>query len=286
MMKNNARAFLLMLTTTLSCVAFQQTYYHKNTIQSNRFVSLSSVSKLHTMRTTPHNSFYMLNMKETSDRDLSNETTSLSLVNSAQSLTLACILSFTMMFFSPSNNNVNSMVANAMSNYDDDSSETVSRIINSLKSTSGKPSESMEIYRELNELISEGKGVGGSVSYEGKLGMERGMVADEDTFIYNPGLSLLTETEKQSLVQALVTNKQASNSDELNVAFQALKGNLDPFHTYELGGYLSFLPFYAAAIYLGVLFIQQNLRPLFPVAYFVGALAVFGPILILAGSGP
>ena len=75
--------------------------------------------------------------------------------------------------------------------------------------------------------------------------LERGYVADEDTTIYNPGLSLLTESEKNSLVNAIIENRKgniASNSwsQDNEYAFDFLKTRLDPLHMYELKGYLKF----------------------------------------------
>jgi hypothetical protein len=121
--------------------------------------------------------------------------------------------------------------------------------------------------------------------------LERGYIADEDTTIYNPGLTLLTESEKDRLVEALVKNRKAgistnawSNDNELG--FSELKSKLDPLFMYELRGYLKILPFYGAAVYLATFFVQQNLRDSFPVAYIVGVVAVFGPIAGLIAAGP
>lgn len=116
-------------------------------------------------------------------------------------------------------------------------------------------------------------------------------VADEDTTIYNPGLSLLTESEKERLMEAVVANRKLAlekgdwpQSNQL--AFEFLRVKLDPFHVAELRGYLRILPFYAAAIYLGVLAVQQFLRDLFPAAYIVGVIAVFAPAILLVAVGP
>jgi hypothetical protein len=121
--------------------------------------------------------------------------------------------------------------------------------------------------------------------------LERGFIADEDTTIYNPGLALLTETEKERLVEAVISARKdglAKNqwSENNEFAFEFLRQSLDPFHTVELSGYLAVVPFYGALLYLVVLGVQQNLRDIFPVAYGVGVLAFFVPILALVAAGP
>lgn len=121
--------------------------------------------------------------------------------------------------------------------------------------------------------------------------LERGYVADEDTSIYNPGLTLLTESEKERLVDAIIQSRKAglsanSWSENNEFAYDFLKGSLDPLHMNELSGFLGFVPFYGAILYLGVLAIQQNLRSLFVPAYLVGVVAFFGPILALIAAGP
>ena len=121
--------------------------------------------------------------------------------------------------------------------------------------------------------------------------MERGYVADEDTSIYNPGLTLLTESEKERLVEAVIQARkdglskgQWSENNEFGYEF--LKTNLDPLHMVELSGYLGFVPVYGAILYLVVLGIQQFARGLFVPAYLVGAAAFFLPILALVAAGP
>ena len=121
--------------------------------------------------------------------------------------------------------------------------------------------------------------------------LERGYVADEDTSIYNPGLTLLTESEKERLVEAVITSRKAGLatgqwSENNEFAYEYLKGTLDPLHMVELSGFLGFVPFYGALIYLAVLAVQQNLRGLFTQAYLVGVAAFFGPILALIAAGP
>lgn len=92
--------------------------------------------------------------------------------------------------------------------------------------------------------------------------LERGYVADEDTTIYNPGLSLLTESEKTSLVNAVIENRKgnlAANtwSQDNEYAFDFLKTRLDPLHMTELKGYLKFFPFLGGLVYLAALGVQQ-----------------------------
>lgn len=121
--------------------------------------------------------------------------------------------------------------------------------------------------------------------------IDRGYISDEDTSIYNPGLTLLTESEKERITGALVeSRKTAVNqnqwSENNQSAFELLRSKLDPFHTYELGGYLGILPFYAAVVYLAVLAVQQNARSIFPIAYGVGVAAIFLPAVVLIVLGP
>lgn len=155
-----------------------------------------------------------------------------------------------------------------------------------LSSSTAKSFKAMEA---INDIITEGKGVGGSVGYNG-VRLERGYVADEDTTIYNPGLTLLTESEKTSLVDAMIANRKgnvASNtwSQDNEYAFDSLKTRLDPLHMVELKGYLKFLPFLGGAMYLVALGVQQFARGLFEVAYVVSALVVFIPIFIFIAAG-
>ena len=121
--------------------------------------------------------------------------------------------------------------------------------------------------------------------------LNQGYVADEDTTIYNPGLTLLTGSEKERLVSAIIDNRKiglSTNhwSENNEYAFDFLKQKLDPLHMYELQGYLSILPFYGALVYLVGLWAQQNVRGVFPLVYGACAAAVFAPIVILVASGP
>jgi hypothetical protein len=120
--------------------------------------------------------------------------------------------------------------------------------------------------------------------------LERGFISDEDTTIYNPGLTLLTESEKERLVEAMITSRKDGLSKEQwsennESGFQSLRDKLDPLHMTELSGFLAILPFYGAIVYLAVLAVQQFARDLFPVAYGIGVLAFFGPALALIFAG-
>jgi hypothetical protein len=55
---------------------------------------------------------------------------------------------------------------------------------------------------------------------------------------------------------------------------------------HELSGYLSILPYWGGVLYLVVLFVQKNIRELFPLVYGSCAAGIFVPILILIVSGP
>ena len=172
----------------------------------------------------------------------------------------------------------------------DYASETVQSTIKALKDSAGNAEDTYKVYEEMNSIITEGKGVGGAINYKG-VQLERGYVADEDTTIYNPGLTLLTESEKERLVEAIVANRkfalQKGDWPQSNqLAFEFLREKLDPFHVAELRGYLQILPFYAAAVYLGVFAVQQFLRDFFPAAYIAGVVAIFAPAIFLVALGP
>jgi hypothetical protein len=127
--------------------------------------------------------------------------------------------------------------------------------------------------------------------YSEGVQLERGFIADEDTSIYNPGLTLLTESEKERLVEAVIDVRKDGiakgqwSADNEN-GYETLKGSLDPLHMTELSGYLGFVPIYGAILYLGVFAAQQLARGLFPVAYGIGVIAFFGPIIALVLAGP
>jgi len=172
----------------------------------------------------------------------------------------------------------------------DYASETVTTVVQRLKSSTGSIDDTFLALEDVAKIITEGKGVGGQLTYDG-VKLNEGYVADEDTTIYNPGLSLLTESEKERLTDAIIQNRKVSlSSNQWNenneYAFKFLKQKLDPLHMFELGGYLKILPFWGAALYLGALFVQQNSRGIFPLVYGLCALGVFGPVIVLVASGP
>ena len=176
-------------------------------------------------------------------------------------------------------------------------SDTVKGAIQAVRdasSTNDTPNNALvKAYENIAEIITEGKGVGGAINFQG-VQLDRGFVSDEDTTIYNPGLTLLTENEKDRLVEAIVESKQqaiSSNnaerwSTDLESGYSFLRERLDPLHMYELRGYLSIVPWYGAFMYLVALAIQQVARDAFPIAYIVCAAAVFLPIAVLVALGP
>ena len=174
----------------------------------------------------------------------------------------------------------------------DYASETVQLSLRALQdassSTSGGSVEAtVQAYESIAAIIIEGKGVGGQINYQG-IALDRGYVADEDTTIYNPGLTLLTESEKDRLVEAVIQSKQVASSwnGDAQAGYEFLVEKMDPLHMYELRGYLKIVPFYAAAVYVGVLAVQQLARDMFPAAYFLGVAAIFVPALVLVSLGP
>eukprot|EP00339_Tiarina_fusa_P010371 CAMPEP_0117061000 /NCGR_PEP_ID=MMETSP0472-20121206/42437_1 /TAXON_ID=693140 ORGANISM="Tiarina fusus, Strain LIS" /NCGR_SAMPLE_ID=MMETSP0472 /ASSEMBLY_ACC=CAM_ASM_000603 /LENGTH=246 /DNA_ID=CAMNT_0004779445 /DNA_START=101 /DNA_END=841 /DNA_ORIENTATION=+ len=172
----------------------------------------------------------------------------------------------------------------------DYASETVQTAIKTLKDASGNVDETFKAYEMIAGIITEGEGVGGMVNYKG-IQLERGYISDEDTSVYNPGLTLLTESEKQRLVDAVIQARKdglAKNqwSENNEFGYEFLKGNLDPLHMTELRGYLGFVPFYAAIIYAAVLGVQQFARGIFPAAYLIGVAAFALPIFALIAAGP
>ena len=176
--------------------------------------------------------------------------------------------------------------------YDDSdyASDTVQAAVSSLKRAAGNTADTFKAYEDVAAIITEGKGVGGEINYKG-VELNRGYVADEDTSIYNPGLTLLTESEKERLVEAVMDARQVGlQKDQWNednqFAFEFLREKLDPYHMNELRGYLKVVPFLAGVLYLGVLAVQQLFRPFFPVAYIAAVLVIFGPavFLVLTGS--
>ena len=130
-----------------------------------------------------------------------------------------------------------------------------------MKDAAGNPDQTFQAYENIADIITEGKGVGGVVNYKG-VTLERGYIADEDTSIYNPGLTLLTESEKNLLVDSLMKSRQAGIdknqwSEKNQLAYEYLKVKLDPLHMTELKGYLSIVPVLVGVAYLAVLAVQQ-----------------------------
>ncbi|KAL9181944.1 hypothetical protein ACHAXT_012287 [Thalassiosira profunda] len=172
----------------------------------------------------------------------------------------------------------------------DYASETVTNVVAQLKSTAGDEQGTFNTLEDVAKIITEGKGVGGTLTYDG-VKLNEGFIADEDTTIYNPGLSLLTSSEKERLVDAIIQNRKVGLStqhwsENNEYAFDFLKQKLDPLHMHELEGYLGILPFYGAALYLVALFFQRNARGIFPLVYGLCALGVFGPVFLLVANGP
>eukprot|EP00565_Helicotheca_tamesis_P001429 CAMPEP_0185732198 /NCGR_PEP_ID=MMETSP1171-20130828/15332_1 /TAXON_ID=374046 /ORGANISM="Helicotheca tamensis, Strain CCMP826" /LENGTH=249 /DNA_ID=CAMNT_0028401625 /DNA_START=157 /DNA_END=907 /DNA_ORIENTATION=- len=183
--------------------------------------------------------------------------------------------------------NVN--VANAFEE-SDYASETVTAVVKRLDETAGNVDQTFSTFEEVAAIITEGKGVGGSISYTG-VKLDRGYVSDEDTSIYNPGLTLLTESEKERLTSAIIHSRQTGLStnqwsENNEFAYDFLKQKLDPLHMAELKGYLGILPYWGAVVYLGALGVQQVAREAFVVGYAVAAALVFGPIFALIAKGP
>jgi len=174
----------------------------------------------------------------------------------------------------------------------DYASETVTEVVGQLKSNAGDVDKTFGTLEEVAKIITEGKGVGGTLTYEG-VKLNEGVVADEDTAIYNPGLSLLTNSEKERLVSAIVDNRRAGLSvagdkgwsEDNEYAFDFLKSKLDPLHMYEIQGYLKIVPFWGAALYLAAIFVQKNARGVFPLVYGLCALGVFLPAVVLIAGG-
>eukprot|EP00978_Attheya_sp_CCMP212_P014145 scaffold35932_cov50-Attheya_sp.AAC.1 len=270
---------LVMLMSTLSStVAFSgvgQGFARPSTARA----SASSTVRLAVVRPTPE------------DADGTNVNVAVSTNNMKRNhpllaLTVACSLSAGVLMTGGGANNI----AHA---YDesDYASETVTASVQKLKDAAGNPASTFSIFEEIAAIITEGKGVGGSVSYTG-VNLERGYVSDEDTSIYNPGLTLLTESEKERLVSAVIDNrkvglKQNQWPENNEFAYDFLKTKLDPLHMVEVRGYLGVLPFYAAVVYGATFAAQQILdRELFPFAYAVAAVSVFFPIFALVAAGP
>lgn len=167
----------------------------------------------------------------------------------------------------------------------DYASDAVETVVKSLKDANGDENQIFRTYENIADIITEGKGVGGIVNYRG-VTLERGFVSDEDTSIYNPGLTLLTEGEKNTLVKSIVDSRQTALnknqwSEKNQLAYEYLKSQLDPYHMTELKGYLRIFPALVGLLYVAVLATQQFARDLFPVAYVGAVVAIFVPAILL-----
>jgi hypothetical protein len=183
---------------------------------------------------------------------------------------------------------------------DDYASTTITQVISELQSSTNAKS-TYSILEAISKIITEGKGIGGTLTYNSGIKLGDGVqITDEDTTIYNPGLTLLTASEKEHLVSAMIHNRNVGLSilpptdgaigggwsAENESAFQYIKGLLDPLHMHELSGYLSILPYWGGILYLVAIFVQKNIRDVFPLVYGLCAAGIFVPILILIVSGP
>lgn len=193
---------------------------------------------------------------------------------------------------------------------DDYASTTITQVISALQSSTHDAKATYSILEEISKIITEGKGIGGTITYNSGITLGAGVqITDEDTTIYNPGLTLLTASEKDNLVSAMIDNRNIGLtvlpstqdgggggggvsgivggwSTENESAFQYIKGLLDPLHMHELSGYLSILPYWGGVLYLVAIFVQKNIRDVFPLVYGLCAMGIFLPILVLIVSGP
>ena len=172
----------------------------------------------------------------------------------------------------------------------DYASDAIQEVVKQLNDASGNVDDTFKAFESVAAIITEGKGVGGMVNYQG-IQLERGYIADEDTTIYNPGLTLLTESEKERLVDTIVHSRKVGLekgawSENNEFAFDFLKASLDPLHMHELSGFLGFVPIYGAILYLAAFAVQQIARGIFPAVYLVGVAAFFLPIIALIVAGP
>lgn len=259
----------------LSVLIDTTTFAYINTINQKKILFSS--------RTAPSKPNTVLSVVKESS---SNTENSIKSINSIQKSVAVLALSTSLLSISSTHN-----IANAYETSADYAGDAVTSAVRMLQDASGNREETFAAYENIRDIITEGKGVGGSLSYSG-LDLQRGVVADEDTTIYNPGLTLLTESEKNTLVQAVVQSRKAalptaetSWSEKNEGAYKFLKYNLDPFHLVEISGYLSILPFWAAFVYLGNIFVQQNARSVFQASYLLSVALVFGPILALVAFG-
>jgi hypothetical protein len=140
----------MLMSTLSSTVAFSgvgQGFARPSTARA----SISSTVRLAVVRPTPE------------DADGTNANAAVSTNNMKQSvlaLTVACSLSAGVLMTGGGANNI----AHA---YDesDYASETVTASVQKLKDAAGNPASTFSIFEEIAAIITEGKGVGGSVSY-------------------------------------------------------------------------------------------------------------------------
>lgn len=272
--KEKATGYLILLFSLVSTT----TLAYINTI-------IRKKSYMTTRRPSQHNiilSGELVEVDESKPKNNKSSSTVNNIKKSASLLALSTVFVTTM---------TSRIIVNAYETSTDDASDAVSSAVRMLKDASGNREKTFDGYENIRDMITEGKGVGGSLSYSG-VDLKRGVVADEDTTIYNPGLTLLTESEKNVLVQAIVQSRKASLptaetswSDENESVYNFLKEKLDPFHLVEIGGYLKILPFWGALLYVGNIFVQQNARSIFSASYLLSVALVFGPILALVAFG-
>ena len=60
-----------------------------------------------------------------------------------------------------------------------------------------------------------------------------------------------------------------------------LKRQMDPYHIIETKGYLQVAPLVGAAVYVGLLVVQEFFDDVFDAAYIIGAAIVFAPLVVL-----
>jgi hypothetical protein len=95
---------------------------------------------------------------------------------------------------------------------DDYASTTITQVISALQSSTDAKS-TYSILEEISKIITEGKGIGGTLTYNSGIRLGDGVqITDEDTTIYNPGLTLLTSSEKEHLVSAMIHNRNVGLS--------------------------------------------------------------------------
>jgi len=203
--------------------------------------------------------------------------------------TLALISAISLSTIAPSSSFLHPNNANAYDASSDYASDVVITAVKSLKDSTGDNAGTMKAFENIADIITEGKGIGGSQSNPG-VNIPTSYAVDEDNSIYNPGLSILTESEKNRLLDAVIHSRtdnkvKKSWTSDSEYAFKFLKQKLDPLHMTEVSGYLGILPFYGAVLYLGSLFVQQNARELFPFVYIASAVFIFLPPVVLIAFG-